>query len=1007
MSPQGAAAGLDGALGAWSVGGPTVAGAPVGGPIQRVELDGVKAQANKAMDAVDAAGTATVDWVTGIGTGIVGQIPDNVERLLGPLGKAGVDSIGWLFAGKTSDDLTADLIAQIVGNQGREAIKRLLMAAGDYLAAPVVQQAQSLWSWGVSAITPTFVSSLASAVQAYAVPVLGWITTVEKYFSKLPESLRAVIVFGVARGLRGFLGWSLGEESWGESLDGWMDTLFAGSASQTLQALIKWYGRFTTEPVSVAVEMWGHFRHGQPLPGQKAEGEQPDDTDEQTGEGSGTSGGSVDKTPGGVARRRIDKPLADLDVKFLRVQVGAPRLMPKAAVQQAIKPPSRSQKPSDLDVLSETKDEQKEAMTRPGGLVMPFNLGLNLFGVELSAEQRNELALPWNGGFSLVVPHVGLKAPSGPLAGLFGQTELYADDLYIDQEGLQTLTVGVRGLSFGDVLKVDALEGAYHKEKGFKFEADGTLNLSKGDPKEVGKAKPKSIRGRFELGLDKEGKFSSAGFSIGSPGAISLVEGLSLESPTFSGRFAKQAPRVQLAFQGGLKGSIADLVEAKLEKGFVAYESASGDPKKGGFHMGAGTLSIGIGKRGTAFIEAGVHDVVFSSNKALRRFGGASLAADASKSFTVPPVLSFPIMIVPGIEAFVDMDIGGNVHAGLSGSFKKLEPGQSVWVAEGKATAGAEAHIGVKAGVQVGSQLAAALAVGLKAGGHAELEGSGHVKGGVTFEDFKLRAAESAPLEAGYTINGQVIAKAGLIIEARALHVLRKTLYERTFIEWKMGSFSSSGTVRYQRGADGEGVWKVEPDESKTGFGGEKGGLPKGEQGSDGIAPNHFDTPIEQADIVRLLTSEAPIGESAEARKAVITETTAKFLELDKTLGAQLDRSSRALAAARSNQHRLKGRFLSSLRFGKERRDAAVEVARLTEETRTLHTRFREVNLILVGVDKAISAASKIDLEAGKVDLASMLEEAHRAGALLTESEQAVAAVTEDALETETLSKAQ
>ena len=578
-----------------------------------------------------------------------------------------------------------------------------------------------------------------------------------------------------------------------------------------------------------------------------------------------------------------------------------------------------------------------------------------MFGVELSAEQRNELALPWRGGFSLVVPHIGLRAPSGPLAGLFGTTALYAEDLVVDETGLRSLAIGIRGLRFGDVLAIDELGGRWQKGEGFVISGKGRLNAGGGVP---------PIAGELVVRLGTDGAFIGAGLDLELPSKLTPVAGLTLSGLGFTGLFTRSGD-VTLAFRGSLAvGGESGLLGAAIEGARFAYERKGGDPTRGGFQVGATLISLRAGPLGLD-----IHDVQLSTNRDLRRFGGIGLHAALAQRFNIP-VVSVPIPIVPGLEAYVDLDAFGDIGAKLAGSLKRGGASGPL-AASGEVSAHGALGVRLSAGVQVGSQLAAALAVGLFAEGKASAEGKATLGGKLSLEGFKVRPAAGAPFEAAYALSGSVVASAGLEIKAKALHVFKKTLYQRTFKTWTLGKYETDGKALLGGKADD---WQIKPGES--GF---AGGLPK--------PPEHADAAVESHQVDDYLLKEGlAIARGAELRRERVDEITTHYLERDRALISRLDETAQRAADARSRLFDVKQRFLSSVRFGKRIEQLKTESQQLAAEVEALRQSYRTVNLILVDVRGAVASVSDLKLDLGETTLFERLERALRKRAAIDDS---------------------
>jgi hypothetical protein len=344
------------------------------------------------------------------------------------------------------------------------------------------------------------------------------------------------------------------------------------------------------------------------------------------------------------------------------------------------------------------------------------------------------------------------------------------------------------------------------------------------------------------------------------------------------------------------------------------------------------------------------------------------------------PVVSLPIPILPGLEAFVDLDVFAGINGRLAGSLVKGEQDESPWSVDGAAGIGGHVGARLSAGVQVGSQLLAALAVGLYAQGRGDIRADAGIKGGMLLKQGRILPTEDDPMRAEYDFAAAIKAEAGLIVKAKVLHVIQRTLYQRSFKQWDMGSYNVKGAADWT----GEG-WK-----SVKTAGSFEGGKPN--------APAADDRQITDAEEARALLLEAgrAIAGGAEMRRELVLKVVEEYKRKDLQVYEQLDEASKTLAAATAERFELKRKLFGSLRYSKELAELQTKIPEYSKTVEGLKSQYLEILTVLVDVEKAINAVADSKLALGDFDLTDLLRRVYTTAASLEDAEQLWAQVKPD-----------
>ena len=699
--------------------------------------------------------------------------------------------------------------------------------------------------------------------------------------------------------------------------------------------------------------------------------------------------------------------------------------------------------PSVTDRTTEPQSSLDET-TLKGGLSFPFNFSVNLFGREFRADQTNELILPWNGGLLLNVPRAVLTVNAG-IDGLFNLRSIIVEPLVITERGLESLGLGVEGLNIaGGVVDVQQLIGRWSRGKGALVRGDvavkafdhtflGRLILQLGPTGDFSFASVVIMSpDNFAIVPDVL-TLTSPKFS----GSVKKAEGINL---AFSGNLALEAgiatlktEQLVVAYdkrfgaEGGF-GVKADSISLNVGGLGLTIHSPEYRSKEQALHAKLATLSFGKASeepkpesdwlkdqtsnnqfdwldllKVSPSIEWAIEDICIQKTAPHFKMGKQKVAVISLKAFgleaglnfkersgtlkgalgynTKIPVINLPIPIVPGLEAFVDLNVMAGINGVVDGSLTKGAEDETPWSVKGDA--GISGYVGAElsAGVQIGSQLLAALAVGLYARGRGLFDASAGLEGGIQLIESRLMPVEDDPMKAKYLISAAIIADVGLVVRAKVLYVKQKTLYQRQFKQWNMGEYKIEGAADWTN----EG-WK--PVKADGAF---EGGKP--------TEPAADDEPVNNAVEARRVLLEAgqTIAGGAELRRELVEQVIEEYKAKDELVHDQIQAAAQTLADFTSERFELQSEFLSSIRHGKKLTELKKKIESSRALVETLRGQYIEIMTVLVNVERAIQSVSDNSLELGSVNLTDYLQQIYAKEAELEDAQRRSQQVEADA----------
>lgn len=929
-----------------------------------------------------------------------------------------------LLSGTPTGDVGVDAIIKLIRSQvsvpeWRTAVEKGLALLDQKYVVPTAGG----WLWSKA---PDLLKSLVPLGANF----VSGLTLLRAAFHVLPAPIQTLILYFVASRLRKFLSLLEGKYLSGEQIDSAIEWLFVDDPVSALEKVYVWVGGLVKSPLAF---LFNYFTGGGPTAAEQPTDEGGADLPAATtGEGGGPEQ-SIERR----AESGLDTLFA-LNLDVVKLDVGKPRL--KRRERKTTTPVERpggeaaSQEAPRREGEVTGPEARLEESLMPGGLSLPFNFSVNLFGRELRADQTNELIMPWAGGLYLNVPRAVLDVNAG-LEGIFQLRSVVIEPLVVTEKGLESLGLYLEGLDFaGNVVKVEQLGGRWSRGKGVLFRGDVTVE-----------AMGHAFAGRLILQLDSAGGFQFASVVIMSPDDFAIVPNtLTLTSPKFSGSVKKGAG-VSLAFGGNL-GLAVEGVKLSTSRLLVAYDKTFG--AGGGFNVSADNISLDVGglaltilrpqydsraralhadlaalrfgkgseepKRESDWlktqttenefdwldllkvapsVEWAIPDIWLRQDSPHLKMGKPRVAVISLNAFGLEagldfnkrtgslkgalgyeakiPVVSLPIPILPGLEAFVDLDVFAGVGGRLAGSLAKPEQDESPWHVEGAAGLGGHVGARLSAGVQVGSQLLAALAVGLYAQGRGDIKADARLRGGMLLKTSRILPADADPMKAEYEFAAAIKAEAGLVVKAKVLHVIQRTLYQRSFKQWDMGSYNVKGAADWT----GEG-WK-----SVKAAGSFDGGKPNAPAADD------RQLPAEESRALLLEVGRAVAG-GAELRRDLVLKVVEEYKRKDIQVYEQLDEASQTLAGAVAERSRLKGKFLGSIRYGEELEELQTKIPEYRRIVEGLKSQYLEILTVLVNVEKAINTVADSKLDLGTYNLTALLRQVYAEAARMEDAER-------------------
>jgi hypothetical protein len=457
-----------------------------------------------------------------------------------------------------TSDISRSLLYQLVVEHGltqyTQILERGVLGLLDYFVT--------------SDLVSGFVPSLKNLL-GMLTPYLGAIQAVRNIFRALPEAVQKVAVYLMGRGLmhasKGYLGGFVTEAwvnkllvgpDWGASLDEivswttWMQEQLDSISRWPLTRLYELSWSAVSRLTGSGSKSWGTMVVEKSL-GIEAPGRTlAPSTDDGDGDGDG-----------GKERGETAQSLVRADLKYIWLEIDQPRLARWRDGEGS---------GSDVSTGPEEQRVPRGSGEERGGLELPFQFGMALFGASLETTKEQVLRLPWSGGFELNLGALEIKVPNS-LAPTFSVRALMLDRVKVTQEGLQSFSVSLHDMSFAEgAVMMPVVSAEWDKGRGLAFRGEMTTRVL-----------DKRIEGEAMLGLDPDGKFDRGSLAVKAVDDIPVIPGaLVLAGAGFAGGVNRQGD-IDISVFGGVHSEFSIFV-LDVTRAHIDYHKGDGHEFKGG-----------------------------------------------------------------------------------------------------------------------------------------------------------------------------------------------------------------------------------------------------------------------------------------------------------------------------------------------------------------------------------------------------------------------------------------
>jgi len=465
-----------------------------------------------------------------------------------------------------TSSMTKDVLYALLRSHGIEAgaefVERLVLG---YLDLRAVDYASALANTIATYGLGMGIEALASYVNPFVTALRGTLAMA----SMIPPSLRTLLAYGAGRSIVSVLTWCRVPVTTAEE---WANKIFVGNdLTASLAYALQLVDDLLSRPISTIYKLaWSYwdrrYLHSTaPTPVGALVGkvtETETGTDTETGTETGTEHGPPvhgDPTQDEDPPEQV-RPLVKKDLEYVWLEIDEPQ-------------------------LARFSKKEKENERPSGGLVLPFNLGLDLFGVKLASAKQQLVELPWSGGFLVELRELAITGvPS--LRPVFTVGAIEVPYLAVTDRGLDALEVAIDDVAFaGGAAKLPRISATWRRGQGLTFE--GALNLTIFDT---------PLEGRGALSLDAQGGYASSDLSITAPSSFTLIPDiLSLANPTFAGSVDRSGA-IALKLSSDIRATktpgLLPNLQLEVDKAFVGWTGTH-------FEGGMDRLTVNIGRHVT------------------------------------------------------------------------------------------------------------------------------------------------------------------------------------------------------------------------------------------------------------------------------------------------------------------------------------------------------------------------------------------------------------------------
>lgn len=342
---------------------------------------------------------------------------------------------------------------------------------------------------GIKGITSWLLSKVAS-VPTWIIKWLGIAYTalaaVHTIFTFLPEPLQNLIIFKIGSGFRSILsGFTFAISA--ETADIIVDKLFVSDPEASYKLLFKWITDFNASPTKFLTNLaLGYLTIAEPA--------NADAAPAKTGV-KNTGNVTAEKE----AAEKLNTMLS-VDRSMLKLNLGKPKLQRNKLKKDA--------KGADI----------KGEKTQVGGLVFPFNFSINFFNEKLEVPDKNELVLPWDGGFNLVIEKAELGI-NKDILGVIYVGSIALNDINVTNDGLQKMSVILKDFNIAKQFPKTNVTINWDKKGGTSLKT-GLLTKIRGE----------DVKVDMTMIFGADGKFSNATLTVAARDKLEIMKGvISLE----------------------------------------------------------------------------------------------------------------------------------------------------------------------------------------------------------------------------------------------------------------------------------------------------------------------------------------------------------------------------------------------------------------------------------------------------------------------------------------------
>lgn len=433
-----------------------------------------------------------------------------------------------------------------------ESIERVMLWWAD---AKVQNLAKSILDRVLSA-------SIKEAVEAFAAvvtPYLSVLGQVRSYYRALPEVVQNLMIFGIGSGMARLLAYIAGPSTvdWitnGIFLDG-------GSFITKIEWVTKQLSDICTAPFSWAYNMvWSKIRGK-----------------------LGSTAGTPAVGAAGAAYEHVMGPDPSAPSAAPPQRAPAQEQAPAQAEpeDESAKAAKAAEKAAALkkdlkyfwlDVDPPKLERFDHDKRKSGGLVLPFQFGMNLFGTKLKPTgAKQELHIPWGGGFAVDLKDIQIETPLR-FEPIFSVGTIKLIQVKVTEKGLEALDLAVDQMTFADgAVTLSKLSAKYIKNSGLALGGAATVKVHDQEP----------ITTTGALKLDANGDFEAGSLEVATPASFTIIDPLLvMKSPKLSGSIDK-SHNIALSLKSGITSKFS-FVDIDAKGAHLDYKKGKGHELAGG-----------------------------------------------------------------------------------------------------------------------------------------------------------------------------------------------------------------------------------------------------------------------------------------------------------------------------------------------------------------------------------------------------------------------------------------